>query len=394
MECDQQVTFLIGAGVSVAVGMPTTTDITGAVLNDQFGIHSTGEVLYRPQQPNGLIDRLRFSTTCLYQKFLRGLRDRIRHQKLRVDGLAGTCVNYEDLYYIVYTLYEHLTGEAWDPLADEYWLQISDELPREVRSVLDSEGPSWLHCCLVFLRGAVAALLLATENNSLNLRRLRLFSQCARKAAKARVFTLNHDTVLERYLRIEGVSFYDGLAPCDGEIQWLDLEAYKRNKAPLHLYKLHGSTRWYPWRCNEDGQPVVQLGYSCSKALMPQDDKGRSWSRGGGPDPNSIILVGTLNKAASYQWPPFPKLLDIFVRILNNTCTLIICGHSLGDRFIRGHLANWLRGDPQRRIILIDPYASAIAQRINWTVLPRAITVVDKGIEAVDWGELVKHLHT
>jgi len=389
-----EATFLIGAGVSVAVGMPSTSQITNAVLRGAgFGIHSSGCVLYEPSlvRRQG-IDLLHQDDVQAFQTFLRLLEARIRLRRLPYTGLVGAPPNYEDIYYVVHTLQEHLAGEAWDPLAEEYWLQIRPSLPKALANASIHDHVQWLRRCLVFLRGAVASYLLCAEDTLAELRNLRVFRGCAADASRTRIFTLNHNTVLERYFIGECIDFFDGLMSRDGDMQWLMASEFEHHQARVQLFKLHGSTRWYYWRTVNEATPSGRYGYSPSNALLPEDGAGRAYSRGDGADPNPIILVGTLNKAASYQWEPFPQLLGLFVSCLNTTEALIVCGHSFGDRFIRGHLANWRRGNRKRRIVLIDPCAESIARRLQLTELSQGLVVLEKGIQDIRWEEVKQHV--
>ena len=384
-----EATFLVGAGVSVAVGMPSTSQITHALLrNPDFGIHSSGDIVYQPCEASSLgIDFFHRDDVHAFQEFLRLLHRRIRFGRLPHSGLIGPSPNYEDIYYVVHALHEHL-AEEWDPLAEEYWLQSRDSLPKDLRSASRDDKAYWLKRCLVFIRGAVAGLLLHAERKLGGLSALRAFGACARDVSKVRVFTLNHDTVLERYFHDDDIPLFNGLGHTDGQMQWLEPDHYETSDKAVDVFKLHGSVTWSYWRCDAGGIPFGRFGCSPNNGLLPEDASGRPYSRGDGPDPNPIILVGTLNKAGLYQWQPFLQLLGLFVSCLNTTDGLIVCGHSFGDRFIRGHLANWMRGDPSRRIVLVDPHANAIAHRLGWTVFADRLSLVEKGIQAVTWEEI------
>jgi len=101
-----------------------------------------------------------------------------------------------------------------------------------------------------------------------------------------------------------------------------------------------------------------------------------------------MILVGTLNKAEDYQWDPFQEMVRLFVAHLRSVRVLVVCGHSFADRFLRGHLANWLRSDPRRRIIVVDPATDRLTRALSWTVLNGRCDMIRAGIEAVDWPSL------
>jgi len=218
-----------------------------------------------------------------------------------------------------------------------------------------------------------------------NLGKLRLLAELHARAEVERVhlFTLNHDSVLEAFLQGESIPFFDGLGDWDGDLRWLDPGAYANSACRTLLYKLHGSSDWFPWRCDTKTGAVVRPGQS--RNPFPQDANGHIHTT---EVECPMILVGTLNKAEDYQWDPFQEMVRLFVAHLRSVRVLVVCGHSFADRFLRGHLANWLRSDPRRRIIVVDPATDRLTRALSWTVLNGRCDMIRAGIEAVDWPSL------
>lgn len=382
-----EITFLIGAGVSMATGMPSTRQLTEAVLTEpRFFRHTSGALIYddRPdaeeQARRSRIDLRDFRTVSLYQQYLTHIRDHIARQR---DAARGQEVTYEDIYYVAKAVADELIGETNDPTAREFWIALEGELPEEVRGKIGDEGATWLLDCLRYIPRAVATELSRYRPRMLG--NLHFLAELHRQADVERVhlFTLNHDTVLEGYLQAESIPFFDGFGDWDGDLRWLDPGAYVHSACKTLLYKLHGSCDWYPWRCDTEAGAVVRPGRS--RKPFPQDAKGHVHTT---EIECPMILVGTLNKAEDYQWDPFQEMVHLFVAHLRSVRVLVVCGHSFADRFLRGHLANWLRSDPQRRIVVVDPAADRLARDLSWTVFNGRCDMVCSGIEAVDWPSL------
>jgi len=390
-----EVTLLVGAGASVAVGLPPTTKITSAVLSDPgLRVHSDRSIYRIPQGDLGLpggpltgdvFYRERRLPIDHYQAYLRTIRDEVaRLLRYRTRRLPS----YEDVYYVAKQIGYHRTGEALDPMAQSLWLRIAWRLPRETWFAIDDDPGTWDKNLLDYMRGAVAAILKGCKPSALN--RLHMFEELERDAGVSRVhvFTLNHDTVLEAYLRDRGAAYCDGLGPPDGELRWLDIDSYASSAAKLLIYKLHGSVDWHRYSGH------VRSGYAvrapCAAGPVPTDGQGNLIPY---YDPIPRIVVGTLNKAEEYQWDPGLRLFCVFAEQLERTDRVVVVGHSFGDRVIRGHLANWLRGDTDRRLVVIDRNAQSLADENQWTVFPDRWELVGAPIADVSWAEVKDRLH-
>jgi len=362
--------FLLGAGASIPSGMPTTDEITQAVLNStKFGKHSSGAILY-PVKPDRF-DQLKQAEIAVRQRYL-------RHLSQHAKPYGSDSCTYEDVYYVERAIFEELTGEASDPPARLLWEKVEATLDEDVLAAIREDWPTWLPETDRFLRGAVAAFIDRPEVPAVPPMAFIGEAHSDPDVQRLLLFTTNHDVVLETYLRSQRIPFIDGFGQPDGDLSWFDISNYTLSVGETLLYKLHGSVDWFDWGAGGGTRPRLGRG----RQEIAKDASGVSYLQ---IDPNPRILLGTLNKAEEYQWRPFPLLVSAFVEALGRADAIVVCGHSLGDRVLRGHLANWLHPGQARRIVLVDPCASQIADRLRMTVFDGRLRPVDIGIEEARW---------
>lgn len=174
------------------------------------------------------------------------------------------------------------------------------------------------------------------------------------------IVTLNHDTLLERSLRLEGIPFEDGFRrPKEGPRLghrpskprvWRGFRFKRRHK--IRLIKVHGSVDW--WRVRPEGGDWRTQEFVASD-LMPlrtTDASGRAWTD---PlDQQPLVLIGTFNKILEYA-SPFP--LDryvVFRRALKRSDHVVVSGYSFRDQAVNGLLIDWFRRT-SGRFVAISP---------------------------------------
>jgi len=383
----EEVVFLLGAGVSVAAGMPSTKEITQELLTStKLQLNSDGSVKYTEDAS---------SSVESYQRFLRWMRYDLASL---TRGGRDQDVTYEDIYYVLHAVNEALWGESVDPLATLYCKHASAKFSES------QQGPSsslcmdkrWVRKCARFVRSAVGAYLEhAQRNRTLNYCSLAVLGEvcAARDTRRVHFFSLCHDFVLERFLHCRGVPFFNGLGQASKSIRWLETEGYRKTECKVLVYKLHGSLEWARWRAEENADTLGRVGARVAKPrptdlIFLEDGKGYHYRP---PEPYSAIVVGTLNKAADYQWAPFRDLVSFFLEALERTNRVVVCGHSFGDRFIAGHLADWLRAEPDRRLVVVDPRSNELKEKLKGRVFEDRCVFVNSGIEEARLSQLKAH---
>lgn len=164
------------------------------------------------------------------------------------------------------------------------------------------------------------------------------------------IVTTNYDNVLETYCKRKEIGLVNGFRQSslgDGRI-WDGM--FDEQERALHLVKLHGSITWQ----EVDDGSTLEIG-------MP----GQRNSTG------DVMIVPTLGEK-DYSSKIFPRLLEKFKSILNNTDLLIVIGFSFRDPGINQMFAQRLdKNNPNPMMLwLIDPNHNGL-KRLVGNVEPR-----------------------
>jgi len=376
------VTFLLGAGISIKAGVPSTKKLTDAILGDDgFYMHTSQEVLHRKNNPENYC--LWRDETRLIQEYLSSLR-RLGAESL---GVAEEQLSYEDVYYVAEQVCDQCRAVQYNgrrnPLTQAFFKDLRQRLP-PLGDDFDFQKP------LRFVRGALAFLLRANGGTE-KLEYLRVFRKMLedKDVARSHIFTLNHDHVLEDYLDRQSSGerkvYFDGLLGPDGCFDRLDVGAYSTREERILLWKLHGSMNWFRWHEASGGPSrfVGRLNRSVSHDhVLHRNSQSEPY------DPSvegPALLVGTLNKAAQYIWEPFLDLFLSFRDRLKQTDRLLVCGHSFGDQAILTTLTGWLGEDQGRQVLAIGPNPDSVKSNLEFVGFREQFHVCKGTIETLGW---------
>jgi hypothetical protein len=362
------VTFLLGAGVSIPAGLPSTTQLTELILHDDgFRLRGGRFIPVKVEAHDRHFVGNRDPVERI-QAYLRMLRKEIACRlSVREDE-----VNYEQICDLAWRIYRQVSGEDQDPILLPFVRSILPDLPGDTCSPLDP---------FTYICEALCVFLRPSEGD---LSYLRLFREAALDPEfdLLRIFTLNHDEVLETYCEREGLSYYDGLGALDGSLRWLDLAGYAGRSEKVHIWKLHGSRRW-AYIEPEDMSGGVRVARLESQFV--KNAAGRAFRTLNHPQ---VLQVGTLSKAGNYMWDPFNELLNGFRKALEDTRTLVVVGHSFGDRAMLALLVYWLSGAPDRRVLVVDPQAEQLRGKLQSRAHGDRFDLWQAGVEDVAWEQL------
>jgi hypothetical protein len=164
------------------------------------------------------------------------------------------------------------------------------------------------------------------------------------------VVTLNHDLLIELFLKQKGIQFVDGFSARVGDVRYFDPNLFESD-AKVRLFKLHGSIDWYRFR-GEHGNPFSdRFGISVGAAAAhARDGQGKLL------DNIEVIpwfLAGTHTKAVQYSFGIYAEMHFWLHRLLKEHSVMLMSGYGWGDRAINGRLIEWLHSSRQRRVILM-----------------------------------------
>lgn len=372
-ECGaRRLCFLLGAGVSLSAGFPPTDTITDRVCGREGRILNVGGTYsWSPTPADG---HPRGSVPDPGQRVIEIVADMLWRGK--------QSPNYEDLYYAVNELHEHLTYNYDNPCLEPLIARLMEkadwsDLDRDPREGLrDAVSEA---CNLI--RSVVArSLSRDPEPTDLNLLTDIIH---ARQFQRVDIFTLNHDCHIETALQEAKLAYEDGFR----RIGHKDVHAWSRDyleqdSSYVTVCKLHGSVDWYRAQiegyCFEDvlirtRDDVEHLG----QFELPQG-RTRPYIS---PD-NRQILVGRHNKILSYTGGWYLELYYWFKRRIEHADVLVVSGYSFGDKGINSAIIDaFAPRDPRKLLIVIDTSdESALLEKARYAIAGKWNMLKSRGL--------------
>ena len=357
------IAFLLGSGISILAGMPTTQEITERVLSDKVS----------PR----ILD------------FLKILE---REIDLYYNNQLERCTNYEDLYYVAIQIFDsELKGydnPVVQPFIYKIWPDIQPLLvgkEKEIRKVwtlqeLADEATNYIHDIVCRM---------------LNKKPIRLdYLGCIKDACQdselsnVDIFTLNHDTVLEQCLKgIQFTDSTDGFGEPINDVRYWNPDLFESGSFKVRLFKLHGSINWVQFQTLNGDWSDVSIGIS----LGPDTRHTRN-PAGQERLPRPMLLIGRFNKELEYTSGIFEELHYQFYRSLRQIRRLVVCGYGFGDKGINRKIDQWVFSSPDCKIAVVDtkPEKLEIATPSKWNKWKnkKRLTIIPKRIEKVSWLEI------
>lgn len=366
----RRVCFLLGAGVSLSAGFPSTDAITNLVRGREGAIRKNGGTYSWPSSPAG-IHRHGDEPDCA-QQLIETIADMLWG--------ADQSPNYEDLCYVVNEIYEHLRGNYDNPCLEPLIGQLLGKadwggLDQNSRKGLQDAA---LEACKL-IRTAVAQSLSGHPCST----HLNLLTDVIRAEQFQRVdiFTLNHDCHIETALQKAKLPYEDGFRPTEDEdAQVWSRARFDQDSSYVTLCKLHGSVDWHRMQisgCFEDVLIRTRGNIDEVKLNLPQDEM-RSYSPCGNPQ----ILVGRHNKILSYTNDWYLELYYCLTRRLERADVLIVSGYSFGDKGINGAIIRGFAScDPRKLLIVIDPSEkSELLEKARYAIASKWSLLESRGL--------------
>ncbi|MBW2062513.1 MAG: SIR2 family protein, partial [Deltaproteobacteria bacterium] len=242
-----EIAFLLGSGISLPAGLPSTASITDITLAGEglrrftTGSYSFGEPLHGGHFPDEYIPRI--------LKFLKRLKVEIDHY---YSPPINHNTNYEDLYYVASQIYDSERGEydnpAIQPLIDKILPDIRHLLigqDNEIRKrweLIEIAGEA-----VNYIKDITWCLLSKRPEQLDHLNAI--IGACQDEClSRLDIFTLNHDTVLEQCLLNSGIEVVDGFSSPQNKVRYWSPSLFDSESKKVRLFKLHGSVDWFKFR--------------------------------------------------------------------------------------------------------------------------------------------------
>lgn len=382
MGMKTSVMFLLGSGVSIPGGFPSSTAITEQVLvgNGIFR-HTDGRFYF--SNNIGVLEENPI------ENFLSKVISVIQLiQQLMDNYQKREPLNYEIIYYIVQQLSAFESGDLLNMALFPFIRQVKAEMQQilidtdEMIDVFDEAEK--------YIRHTVWRKLSIDPNKHQHL----IFLSDAFKdetLSLVNVATLNHDLLIESHLTENSIDFHDGFGtPVNGVRYW---ESYL--KAEKNLLKIHGSINWFNFMPDNgnwfDERIGIALDGDIDHAKSIQGRLMRST-----PEKEPLILVGTFNKIYEYTESIFNDVYCQFRSLLNKSRNLVISGYGFGDKGVNTAILEWLYKDRSNKIIVIHPEPDNLLQRTARLAIRKTyrgvaqdnFNTIPKRIQDVTWEDI------
>lgn len=344
-----RVVFLLGSGASKAAGLPTMPEITRDVTDGlRFQFHTDGRH-YLVNPPRQALVNAEHEV----QRSVAIIRCASRLVRLQ----TGASPNYEEVYFLLRQVLDHLLGEFENPAL----IPLVREMERQFSAskwVSSKYGDSVTLLEAVdgacdYIRDAVWRLL----QRDASCEHLRAWAGAVQALGRecAAIVSLNHDDLAREALVNAGVSFVDGFDTREGGVSdWAPPELDRTGC--VKLIQLHGSLKWF-WtadRANSAARSYL--------ARVQQSDLDHLTSASGMNlilvDNRPCLSVGTHNKVTDYFKQPFSELYSQVTRLLRESGRverLVLAGYGGADKGVNLQISDWMQTGTARRIVLVHP---------------------------------------
>lgn len=358
-------TLIIGSGTSYFSKIPGLTSITDFLLESTaVGRHSDmnyyilGKYGYEKQENlDGYVSschRLLKITEVVIDRFYSHLK--FQHN-----------VNYEDIYYVL--------KQIGDSYSMEYENPAIISLIEEIVKAGHWSEKSFRHLIkesIIFIECMVWQLIDKTKVQS---NQFNVFKKLISNDELNSVICLNHDLVLDMWLKENHVLFDDGF----GYVKDKKLPEWKGfgNQTGILKYcKVHGSVDWFDFRINDEisYQNIVKVPSNFYPERL--DEK---YDQFLGPTTGRpCLLIGTFNKMLNYLGGIFELLFEELKTTIQNSEVIIISGYGFSDKGINSQLNKWLAQEYSRKMIIIHPNQESLIQKSRGSFKLNVLTDGDK----------------
>lgn len=341
-------TLLLGSGVSLYSDIPGLSAITKSLLNDKnigkgtdLNYYYNGHLGYTIQEYlNGYVERcqqLMNHVSSIIERF---------HKHVGSESTA----NYEEIYYLLRQIQDSYHHEFENPAT----ISLIEELLSETTWSVSEFKDVVVESCR-FIESIVWQAIDKTIHKT---SQFNIIHDLIREGNLDTIISLNHDLVLEDWLKTNGIQYDDGFHMTD--LKFPEWTGYKNQPGDLKVCKVHGSIDWFEFRINRatNFDNLIKVPRNHYVELLYQTD---SWLKA----PNSgkpSILIGTFNKMLGYLSDIYEILFNEFKSVIEASEMIIISGYGFGDKGINTRLMHWLYQAKSRKMIIIHPNLDSLIE--------------------------------
>lgn len=325
----KSIAFLFGAGISQS-SLISTQSLTEKILSAENVVRLGGGYILHPDPKlfedidvRGLVPKIQELIRIIIADFS-------NHYMF-----SNSEMNYEDIYYLINSIYEEENGEYSNPIISKYCDLLRKKYERLFKAKFSDFSDLRLielaREALDYIRDLIVINLNKPEAASDHLNFLSEIN-ADESLSKIYIFTLNHDLLIEQYCHSK-ILLSDGfVADGSGNRIWSPFNFNEK----FSLLKLHGSINWY--------RMIGRDYYDDKMVIYGSQQRGHE---------KPLVIIGRFNKLQEYNRSINFELQCLFASQLDQTDTLIISGYSFGDQGINSRIIHWALSSRKRKIFLI-----------------------------------------
>ncbi|MGH8469576.1 MAG: SIR2 family protein [Gammaproteobacteria bacterium] len=372
-----RIAFLLGSGASRPT-LPDTADLTDKIQKGDGYAHSDGT--YFKGQPLYAYLQIPDTHVPYICSFLRWLNC---HVSRYYEHDLGRTANYEDLYYLVEQIHDEEAGELDNPFVAEAQRDIRPRLCECAERVAAATGSTssirlMAEEILNYIASVVATEL-RTPNDSTEHFMFLKEALDATVSDQLRVFTLNHDLLLDQFFSTRNIEVTDGFGPAINSVKYWNPRLLSDGTSRSVLLKLHGSINWFRFR-TDGGDWYDERICKVPESQNNYDTTDPNGRRQRPLDDRPVMLIGTFNKMPQYSRGLFFDLFAEFRRRLTESDVLVVCGYGFGDKGINGKINEWAYGARGRRILVVHPEPDKLLATAPGAIQNKWATWREKGV--------------
>jgi hypothetical protein len=393
-----RIAFLLGSGISIPAGLPSTSEITKRVLS--------GERVMRHSDGNYYFGDPLYAHVGLSDEYVPRVLMFLARLKPEIDMYyfdhVWRSTNYEDLYYVASQIHDSELAEYDNPAVQPLIDKISPDIQPLLRGRKWETRRKWeLHElaseAMYYIQDVVWHMLSKEPTSLAHLSSLKEACDDS-EVSQLDVFTTNHDTILERTLSEKGQQITDGFGKPTSKVRYWSPDLFETESFKVRLFKLHGSVNWFRLRLDggdwSDESFAIPLDYDFRKIRNPRGQRLRAI------DGRPLLLVGTFNKMLEYLSGIYIDLHYWLYRSLRHAQALVVSGYGFGDKGINNRIIEWIYSSGDHRITIIHPKPEklrraamgAISNKWDDWLHQDKLCIIPKAIERTSWHDIRKSL--
>ncbi len=336
--------LLFGSGISRDSGAWMVDEITSSIFEKTWRYHSRESFWSTPQSQiaaNSYPEQGKAEAERA-QEFLRIVRDYIDPHLRETENRFS---HYEDLFSATQQAVWDATGEITNPLFGS----VMSDLRAKTVHLYRNQHPHISGNPFASLASRASDLVQWAVYEGVGVTKpvkMDLISEVAKATDELDIFSLNHDTLIERQLDNAGVAFADGFGKArTSQFQW----SWKAEGAPpVRLYKLHGSINWYRFRSQKGFDQYFKDLTGDPDHALDEDERPLSLL-----ETIPAVLTGTTVKERTYGFGLTGEIFSEFRQRLAAHKVLISCGYGWLDKGINIRVIQWLHDSRDNRLVIM-----------------------------------------